>query len=532
MKKYILMLATVATMGLASCGDDYLETAPNDAVPVEDVYATTANINSAINGICKMMSNQYLGTQGMNGEGTILNWYNNFNGNDTQKCNQTGWSSLWNNLESYKTSKTSSYAYYPWYYYYKLIGNINGVLDKVDAAKGSAKDRAYYKAQAQTLRAYCYYRLVTMYCKRWQDSKNGASDGVVLRIHATDPDTVQDAPISTLAETYKLIYDDLDSAIVNFTNCEVDRGKNEFYKPNINVAYAVKARAALYREDWQTAADCAAKARKGYALMSVDDYKAGFNSQNSEWIWGVYEAEDQTLHYYGYYAYIGSNSSAGACRQYPVAISKELIDSIPETDARRELYLVPKTDAEFKQMNATTGRVSSSSASMYKRAKATGYLYSTSYVFGYMQFKLRAAFMPGGGSFNLFRSAEMYYTEAEADCHLGKDLEAQDLLFEVVKNYDAQYVKSTKTGEDLLEEVKLYRRFDLFGEGFDWTDCKRWKKPIDRKKLDTSKGLASPGNFHSTFAIKIDASDDSRWIWAIPNKESDYNSGLYPDKTK
>lgn len=134
MKKYILLITAAVSMGLASCSSDYLETAPNSAVSEEDVYATTANINNAINGVCKMMTTQYIGSQGMNGEGTILNWYNNFNGNDGQKCNQTGWSSLWNNLASYKTSKTSSYAYYPWYYYYKLIGNLNGILDNVDNA--------------------------------------------------------------------------------------------------------------------------------------------------------------------------------------------------------------------------------------------------------------------------------------------------------------------------------------------------------------------------------------------------------------
>ena len=297
--------------------------------------------------------------------------------------------------------------------------------------------------------------------------------------------------------------------------------------PDLSVAYAVKARAALYREDWQTAADCAAKARVGHTLMGQSAYKNGFNSPNDEWIWGVYEAEDQTLYYYSYYAYIGSNASSGAARTYPVAISKELIDQIPATDVRRDLYLVPQSDAEFKTMAAsggTAGRITK--GNLYNRAVNSGYLYSTSRVYGYMQFKLRASFMPGGGSFNLFRAAEMYYTEAEADCHLGKETEARQLLYDVVHPYDAAYTLSSKTGNDLLEEVKLYRRFDLFGEGFDWTDCKRWKKDIVRKPLKVSAGLASPGSFSSTFAITIPADDDTRWIWAIPNREVDYNSAI------
>ena len=111
----------------------------------------------------------------------------------------------------------------------------------------------------------------------------------------------------------------------------------------------------------------------------------------------------------------------------------------------------------------------------------------------------------------------MYYTEAEADCHLGKDAEAQKLLFEAVKGYDTAYEQSTKTGDDLLTEVKLYRRFDLWGEGNDWFDYKRWGDTIDRKSIKNG------GSFHSTFAVTIKPEDGNNWTWAIPEKESDYN---------
>lgn len=510
-------------MLFSSCSDDYLETAPNDQISTSTAFGTTENCALALNGVARMMTKQYLETQGMNGEGTIKNWCNNFNGNDTQKCNQTGWSSLWNNLATYKGSKTTSYNYYIWFYYYKLIGNVNQIIDNVDAAQGTDSDKAFIKAQALVFRAYAFYQLSTMYGIRWCDSNNGSAKAIVLRTSATDSSEAQDAPLATLAETFTQIYKDLDDAISLFGQSDAKRASDEFYLPDLSVAYAVKARAALYREDWATAAECAAKARTGYTLMSANDYAAGFNSPTSEWMWGVYEAEDQTLYYYSYFAYIGSNSSASACRSYPVAISKELIDQIPATDVRRDLFLVPQTDTEFAEMNSA-GRTTK--GTMFKRAQNSGYVYSTSYIFGYMQFKLRAAFMPGGGSFNLFRASEMYYIEAEADCHLGKDSEAQQLLYDVTKRFDESYTKSTKTGADLLNEVKVYRRFDLFGEGFDWTDCKRWKQDIVRKKLDVSKGLASPGSFHSTFAITIKADEYNRWQWVIPNKECDYNDQI------
>lgn len=516
-------MAAAVTLVLGSCGSDYLETSPNGAVSRNAALSSTDKCALAINGLSKMMTTQYLDTQGENGEGTIKNWYNNFNGNDCQKCNQTGWAGLYNNLASYKTSKTSVYGYYPWFYYYKIIGNANSIISAIDVAEGNESEKAFIKAQALVYRAYCYYQLSVLYCKRWQDSENGAASGVVLRLKASDPTEDQSQSLATLGDVYKQIYADLDEAVALFSKSTVKRPASQFYLPDLSAAYAVKARAALYREDWAVAAECAEKARDGHALMGASQYKAGFNSPNDEWIWGVYEAEDQTLFYYSYFAYIGSNASSGAARNYPAAISKELIDQIPTTDVRRDLFLVPQSDEEFKTMNSA-GRATK--GLMFNRARATGYLYSTSYVFGYQQFKLRAAFLPGGGSFNLFRSAEMYYTQAEALCHLGKDAEAQQLLYDVVHPYDATFQQPDKTGDDLLKEVKLYRRFDLFGEGLDWTDCKRWKQDISRKALNVKAGLKSPGSFHSTFAITIPADDDTRWIWAIPNKETDYNSAL------
>ena len=504
MKKYLYIC--IAALGLSACSSDYLDTTPEAQMDKADVLATTSNAELAINGLCKAMSSQYMSTQGLNGEGTILNWYGTFNGNDAQKCNQTSWASVWNN--NYHLRPTSTYTVYPWFYYYKLIGNANAVICNIDNAEGTEGDRAFLKAQALTFRAYSFFRLVQLYTYRWSD-KHGDTEGIILR---TD-ESLGDHPLSTQAEAYAQIYKDLDEAISLYQKSGRDREK--FYQPGLDVAYAIYAKAALTREDWQNAAKYAALAREGHTMMTLDEYiNSGFHSENSEWIWGVFDEEIQTINYYSFFAYIGCNSSASNCRNYPVAISKELIDQIPETDKRRYLYLVP-TDAEYAECNAA-GR---STKSLYRRARKDypDCLYETSLVYAYMQFKFMVAFYPGGGSFPLIRYAEMLYTEAEADCHLNKEAEAQQLLLEAVKQYDDAYTKSTKTGDDLLKEVKLYRRFDLWGEGNDWFDYKRWGEPIVRKTK------AQGGNFKSDFAVTINPEDGNAWTWVIPQKETDYN---------
>ncbi len=43
-------------------------------------------------------------------------------------------------------------------------------------------EKDFVKASALTFRAYAFEKLVHYYCWRWQDSNNGASQGLVLRI--------------------------------------------------------------------------------------------------------------------------------------------------------------------------------------------------------------------------------------------------------------------------------------------------------------------------------------------------------------
>lgn len=78
MKKiaYILGISLI----LSSCAGDWLETEPESSTATGTIFETTENAALAINGICRLMSNQYLSSQGFNGEGTIKTWYGNYPG--------------------------------------------------------------------------------------------------------------------------------------------------------------------------------------------------------------------------------------------------------------------------------------------------------------------------------------------------------------------------------------------------------------------------------------------------------------------
>nr|MBP9019612.1 RagB/SusD family nutrient uptake outer membrane protein [Bacteroidales bacterium] len=327
MKNLNIIACLLAALVLStSCEKDYLDTKPTSETATSTIFETTAGAALAVNGLNKLTTMQYLRSQGFNGEGTIKMYYGNYPGNHFS-VNLPGWSSVINS--QYHENVTSIYLYYPWYYYYRIIGNANAIILNIDNATGLQSEKDFIKAQALTYRAYCYFMLSQLYCERWKDSNNGASKGLVLRLDAS----TGDMPLSTLAEVYQQVYADLDQAIALYTSSGLNRTGN--YEMNKDVAYAVYARAAITRQDYTKAKTMAANARANYPLMTNAMYKAGFYSPNQEWIWSCWGSSEETLYFYSYFAYIAYNSSASAVRTYPKCISKELFEKIPSTDIRK-----------------------------------------------------------------------------------------------------------------------------------------------------------------------------------------------------
>ncbi|WP_428400568.1 RagB/SusD family nutrient uptake outer membrane protein [Niabella insulamsoli] len=67
--------------------------------------------------------------------------------------------------------------------------------------------------------------------------------------------------------------------------------------------------------------------------------------------------------------------------------------------------------------------------------------------------------------------------------------------------------------------MKFYRSIELWGEGFDWFDLKRWGVTLTRVNTDNG------GSFPSALApAPIKPEDVNKWTWTIPNREFDYNT--------
>ena len=536
MKNYINKIFGCALLAsatlLTSCGSDYLDTKPTDSVGSEAAVATTDMAYKALNGIARCQTTQhYAFSQGFAGENAIMRLYENLpSQNYNYNYYASGWAPIHNQTFHNRTS--TIYDGYAWYYYYQLIGQANTIIAHIDAAEGSEADKKFIKASALAFRAYSFEKLIHYYCYRWQDSNNGASQGVVLRLD----ESTGDAPFATLAETVDQIYKDCQEAITLFGESGIDRPASEVWIPNANVAHAVYARAALFRQDYQTALDQAKLAKQGYPLMSNADYKAGFCEPTSEWIMGSYGGDAENNWYWsfgtqdacnGYYATADGNATGAG------TIGHELISRIPNNDARKQNFL---TEDKFPDLDLskeskyyyTFGILGMADDNIYAQAdsivkahavKGLNAPYQAGFYYLDANLKFFVTGQPGISYVPFIRSSEMVLIEAEANYFLGKTAEAQAALVELnaTSGRNPEYT-CTKTGEELLSEIQDYRCLELWGEGFEWSDFKRWNKAVVRKSF------AEGGNAHQTVAITIKPEDGNKWTWGVPLNETDYNA--------
>lgn len=524
-------------MLVSSCAGDYLDTAPTDSTGATDAVGTTANAMKALNGIAKIMTTQhsYFGG-GFAGENNIMIQYESYpSENYNYNLYASGWSTIFNQ-ESH-TRANSIYDAYAWYYYYTIAGNANTILANIDNAEGTEAERDFVKASALTFRAYAFEKLVHYYCWRWQDSNNGASQGIVLRLD----ESTGGQGYATLAETYAQIYKDLDEAIMLFEQSGMDRNASQVWMPNINVAHAIYARAALTKQDYTKALTEAKLARQNYPLMSNAEYHAGFCNPTSEWIFGSFGSSQENNWYWSYGTQYACNGYYASTQQTGAgSIGRELINRIPNDDARKALFL---TEDKFPGYNFNDGSAMDlgygilgmgddekkadalwEEAAAYCQKMAVSGL-EAPYQAGYMylggQLKFYVFDTPGVSYLPFIRSSEMVLVEAEANYFLNDETAARAALVELnaTSGRNPEYT-CDKSGEALWNEIMDYRELELWGEGFAWSDYKRWNRDIVRHSF------AEGGNAHISVAKTIPASGVNKWTWDVPLNETDYNDEL------
>jgi hypothetical protein len=484
MKKILAYTFLAATL-LASCKKNYLDTVPTASTTPNDVFLTTDNAWGAINGIHRSLYSQYA-QQDQGGQGSVMINLD-YLGEDLVKTGAgSGWFGTTYQWRAHRTA-TNATDLYPYRFYYRIISNANLIIENVDKAQGPDADKKAIKGEALVYRAWSHFMLVQLYGKRYDAAaKPNAQAGVPLMLTSNINGQRRDS----VEKVYAQVNKDLDDAITNLAGY-TRKFKSHF---DVQVAKGIKARVALTQQDWTNAAKYAAEARAGYQLMTNADYQKGFNDINNiEWMWGSQQVTDQTTFFYSFFAYMSANYASSDIRGNPKAINSQLYRQIDAKDVRKLLW-----DSTGK--NSTSFPVPSGGTR-----------------YPYMNRKFLTATSSSIGDVPYMRAAEMYLIEAEAKARMGDNAGAQAVLYTLAANRNPSYVKSTRTGQALIDEIMIQRRVELWGEGFRFLDLKRLNQKLDRNNANHNASLA--------LEMSIDAGD-SRWQWLIPQDEINASHGL------
>ena len=489
--KRILNIALVALLitGVSSCEKDFLETTPTTDISDQDVFNTTEGAQTVLNGLYRWLREYNSGGTGRHedmGQKSVDITLDVLDGRDVVIA-YPAWYYFDHDLAFDFTQATYSKTRGLWDFYYQIINNCNNIIVNIDEADGDPAEKDRIKGEALALRAHSYFYLVNIFQNAYIEGAD--QPGVPIYTEPATPES-KGNPRGTVQDVYDQILTDLGDAI-DFLPDDGSRGNKSHI--NINVAQGMLARTHLVMGNWGPAATAANAARDGYPLDDAGTYTAGFNDYGAgEWIWGLPFQQDQQHYYYSFFSMYDLERAAG---YWQMRMSDTLYQEFSATDIRAKLavgdypLVVDKRDAPI----GATALVRPADQWVIRK------------------FRDKA---DQTGHYVMMRSAEMILIEAEAAAELTQDGVAQDLLFLVQSRADANAVKSTNTGQDLIDEILMERRKELYGEGIASTlDLKRRDLPLDR----------TGSNYY--FQGSLPASTN-RLTWQIPQAELDANENI------
>ncbi len=561
-----IMLMAVAMVAMTSCKKDYLDLAPITSTSAADVAGSIEGARAAKTGLCQTMYRQISNNtinKDNNGEAFMSRFYGEvFGGSllyDLYCGHGTGDTYItWNQVNRAKGWGPSLM----WNYAYIIINWANIIIENIDNLAPYDGERDFIKAIAYTMRAHAYTRLLQVYAPNWENSNNGDVYCVVLR----ESSSVEEKDFSKMNEVLDLIYSDFRTAIDLFDNCGWKR--SFIWEPDGKVARGLFARAALIKHDYTLAQQMAHEARQGYPIMSAEEYLAGFVTANDEYMWAPYfEAPATAIYYYADGNFWACNGRYQASWGYTVsAIDYDLYRKFPLSDIRMKLYLTPEFlelypdlakkydvkaadfwDPDKVYTNGFRIQLNNKNANLQKMVIQHGknefnrlkpinnflsgtvapYQESKSEILFGIQWKFWGNQVYGMNQFPFMRASEMAYTEAECAFRNGDEATARQIMIELNKDKRDPNFTCTESGQALLQKIMDYREFELWGEGFNWFDLKRWHVGMVRKPW--KKNDPTSNNRAEGFCQTFNPDDFYGWRFIVPESEFNYNKLANPD---
>lgn len=418
--------------------------------------------------------------------GTFHSW--NMNANDTD-------------VESY------------WYSDYGGIASVNyaiGAYEKLladteadfsDAEKAKLAD---FLAEARVTRALIYWDLVTKFCVAYDPATASETLGLPLQtVYNPTSDVTKYPGRSSLAETYKLIVDDLLAALDLSTPGKAN--SNYFTK---DVVKALLARVYLNMKDWDNAIKNAQELVSSGTYPLADDeakLQSLYNlDQSTELLFVVAGSQNDKPGSTGSLYIYDSQNRDGSTPDPQYIPSQTLLDLYDaENDMRYPLF--------FQTKSITVESVGTEDLELF------------------WKFVGNPAFRTAEKQLNYInagkiRISEMYLTLAEAAAMKGGAgvQTATTALNTLRAARIADYEDQAFTDKDILTAIQQEWTREFCGEGFRMINLKRWANDDTVMVRGTSQNSAMTKGETGYDGLEKRMTD-SRCVWPIPKKEIDVN---------
>jgi len=427
-------------------------------------------------------------------------------------CMESGYN-WYNNILEANLLPTYRNVYIPWFYYIDAIMQCNEIIRIIGYEPVTNEDKAVL-CEALITRAMLYLDFARMYEFLPNEKTTGLTEtgydvnGLTVPIideNTKCTDGAYYAPRATKQQVADFITNDLYRADALVSNITTDSHEVPF----ADVICGLHARKAMWTGDYISAYLYARSALNLTTArpMTVDEMLSptkGFNDISC-WMWGVQQTSEKNCpdSYTNFVSWM-SPEYEGYAELVPPMISRSLYDRISNSDPRKLLFIAPYDSPLSGKTPLNNKNSTYSPYTSVKFRPADGqYLWTN------------------GGAFTaypLMRVEEMCFIQAEALAY-SEPAAALQLLNEFMRQYrDSTYHFSSTDPSELINEIILQKRIELWGEGQTFFDIKRLNMSVTRDYDGT--------NFH--WASAINTIGRPWWMnVTIPDGASSSNLALY-----
>lgn len=413
-----------------------------------------------------------------------------------------------------------------WNYYWKFVQTSNNMIDALDPENATELQLGYLGA-GYAFRAFQYLDMAQMFEFLENDKTNkvNANGNDVLNLtvpivkEGMTEDEARNNPRATREQMAEFILDDLNKAEEYITHLTA----TEKTLPHLDVVYGLKARYYMWLGDYANAKDYARKAINAANVtpMTKEQWLSttkGFNDISC-WMWGSkMQAEDDVVKsgILNWTSWMSNEAIYGYAGAGPSnMINAALYDKMNDTDFRKLAWKAPE---------GSTLEGKSPYINLVQFEKLPPY---ASLKFRPAEGNAEVSTVGSASAYPLMRVEEMYFIEAEAAAHIAA-ADGKALLETFMKTYrDSKYVCAAA---DVVAEVVLQKRIELWGEGTTFFDVKRLNMSVTRGYTGTNFG--EQARFNTTgrpawMNICIVQSEKNNNA-ALRGYENPDPSGLYP----